>query len=90
MTHLAKDDPARYAAYGLGVPYADGTRQACDVCLGSPTPWEWAIEVKMLRFILQRHFVIMRVSAVDVTRPPLDDPKVCGQQKIVRWPLASA
>jgi len=32
----------------------------------------------------------MRVSAVDVTRPPPDDPKVCGLQKIVRWPLASA
>jgi hypothetical protein len=27
------------------------------------------------------------VTAVDATRPPPDDPKVCGQQKIVRWPL---
>jgi hypothetical protein len=34
--------------------------------------------------------VIMRVSTVDVMRPPPDDPKVCGQQKTVRWPLASA
>jgi len=39
--------------------------------------------------ILQRHFVIMGVSTVDVTQPPPDDPKVCGQQKTVRWPLAS-
>ena len=42
------------------------------------------------RLILQRHFVIVRVRTVDVTRPPPDDPKVCGQQKTVRWPLASA
>ena len=40
--------------------------------------------------ILQRHFVIVRVSIVDVMRPSPDDLKVCGQQKIVRWPLASA
>ena len=33
MAHLAKADPPRYSSYGLGVPYADGTRQACDVVL---------------------------------------------------------
>ena len=49
-----------------------------------------AFESRRGHLILQRHFVIMRVSAVDVTRPPPDDPKVCGLQKIVRWPLASA
>src|SRR5262249_24373695 len=32
----------------------------------------------------------MRGSAVDVTRPPPDDLKVCGQQKTRRWPLGSA
>jgi hypothetical protein len=40
--------------------------------------------------ILQRQFVTARSVTVDVMRPPPDDPKVCGQQKIVRWPLASA
>jgi hypothetical protein len=40
--------------------------------------------------ILQRHFVTARSVTMDVMRPPPDDPKVCGQQKIVRWPLASA
>jgi hypothetical protein len=40
--------------------------------------------------ILQRQFVTARSVRVDVMRPPPDDPKVCGQQKIVRWPLASA
>ena len=52
MAHLAGTDLQRYASCQLGVPYADGTRQACDVCLGSlsgPAPWEWAIEVKMLQ-----------------------------------------
>jgi hypothetical protein len=34
--------------------------------------------------------VTARNVTMDVTRPPPDDPKVCGQQKTVRWPLASA
>jgi hypothetical protein len=51
MAHLAKAESARYASYRLGVPYGDGTRQACDVCLGRPVAWEWAIEVKMLRLM---------------------------------------
>jgi hypothetical protein len=51
MAHLADADPERYASHRLGVPCADGTRQACDVCLDGPEPWEWAIEVKMLRLM---------------------------------------
>jgi hypothetical protein len=51
MANLAEADPQRYASYQLGVPYGDGTRQACDVCLGGPGPWDWAIEVKMLRLM---------------------------------------
>jgi len=51
MAHLADADPQRYASYKLGVPYADGTRQACDLCLDGPAPWGWAIEVKMLRLM---------------------------------------
>jgi hypothetical protein len=51
MAYLANADPQRYAFYQLNVPYGDGTRQACDVCLGGPTLWEWAIEVKMLRLL---------------------------------------
>ena len=31
----------------------------------------------------------VRCAAVDVARPPPDDPELCGLQKIVRWPLAS-
>jgi hypothetical protein len=51
MAQLADADPPRYASYKLGVPYADGTRQACDLCLDGPGPWGWAIEVKMLRLM---------------------------------------
>jgi hypothetical protein len=51
IANLGDTDPQRYASYRLGVPYADGTRQACDVCLDGPEPWEWAIEVKMLRLM---------------------------------------
>lgn len=51
MAHLVDTDPERYDSYGLDVPYADGTRQACDVCLGAPGSWDWAVEVKMLRLM---------------------------------------
>lgn len=34
-----------------GVPYPDMPRQKCDLCLGIPPQWEWAIEVKMLRML---------------------------------------
>ena len=51
MAHIADADPRRYGSYKLGVSYADGTRQACDLCLDGPTPWGWAIEVKMLRLM---------------------------------------
>jgi hypothetical protein len=51
MAELAAAWPERYAAHQLGVPYADGTRQACDLCLGRPPAWEWAVEVKMIRMM---------------------------------------
>lgn len=51
MAYLADTDPQRYASYRLGVPYADGTRQACDVCLVDRERRTWAIEVKMLRLM---------------------------------------
>jgi len=51
MADLAEADPQRYASHQLEVPYGDGTRQKCDICLGGPQPWEWAIEVKMLRLL---------------------------------------
>ena len=34
-----------------GVPYPEFPRQKCDLCIGSASSWEWAIEVKMLRFL---------------------------------------
>src|SRR5215469_13349401 len=38
-----------YAASTFDVPYPNASRQRCDWCLGSPSSWDWAIEVKMLR-----------------------------------------
>lgn len=46
MNELAATTPDTYAAHKVGVPYADGSRQKCDLCLGKPPSWEWAIEVK--------------------------------------------
>jgi hypothetical protein len=49
MDDLTADLPDTYREVRLGVPYRDGFRQACDLCIGSPT--EWAVEVKMLRLM---------------------------------------
>jgi hypothetical protein len=43
--------PDQFGSYSLGVPYPAIPRQACDLCLGEAPLWEWAIEVKMLRFM---------------------------------------
>jgi hypothetical protein len=51
MATLADAFPDRYQRYGLGVRSTDGSRQACDLCLGEPPGWDWAIEVKMLRLM---------------------------------------
>jgi hypothetical protein len=37
--------------YTLSVPYVQLSRQRCDLCLGIPPDWEWAVEVKMLRMM---------------------------------------
>lgn len=39
------------AAYDLAVAYPNSPRQKCDVCLGAPGGWEWALEVKLLRLM---------------------------------------
>jgi hypothetical protein len=51
MGYLAEADRHHFGSYQLGVPYGDGTRQTCDLCLGSPRQWDWAVEVKMLRLV---------------------------------------
>lgn len=44
--------PDRYAGVWIeSVPYPDEKRQRCDLCLGEPDDWKWAIEVKMIRFL---------------------------------------
>lgn len=32
------------------VRYPETPRQKCDLCIGAPDSWDWAIEVKLLRF----------------------------------------
>jgi len=51
MRELANRDPVRYREHALAVPYAAMPRQRCDLCLGTSSEWEWAIEVKLLRFL---------------------------------------
>ncbi len=50
MAELAQARPSLYQRHALNVPYATG-RKKCDVCLGEMPDWEWAIEVKLLRFL---------------------------------------
>ncbi len=37
--------------YRCSVPYISGSRQRCDLCLGREPIWDWAIELKLLRFL---------------------------------------
>jgi hypothetical protein len=51
MASLAASEPGVYGDHRLGVPYGDGSRQSCDLCLGQPPGEVWAIEVKMLQLM---------------------------------------
>jgi hypothetical protein len=51
MGCLAASKPDEYGQFSLGVRYSDGSRQACDLCLGQGPEWQWAVEVKMLRLM---------------------------------------
>ena len=51
MTELARVAPGRYPSFRIGVPYADRSRQKCDLALGDGSPWHWLIEVKMVRML---------------------------------------
>jgi len=44
--------PEHYAGrIATNVPYPRAPRQKCDLCIGTPNGWEWAIEIKMLRIL---------------------------------------
>jgi hypothetical protein len=45
----AKPDSYITAAH-LAIPY-NRSRDKCDICIGAPPAWEWAIEVKMIRML---------------------------------------
>lgn len=49
---LLRIEPDQYEGrWHTDVPYPSDGRRRCDLCLGEPGRWEWAIEVKMLRFL---------------------------------------
>ncbi len=49
---LAQQMPGKYTGrITLAVPYPEAPRKKCDLCIGSLPKWEWAIEVKMIRFL---------------------------------------
>jgi hypothetical protein len=51
MEEIASAAPDGFGEYRLGVPYAAGSQQKCDLCLGTAPQWSWAIEVKMIRML---------------------------------------
>ena len=51
VSELCTNSDQRYAGrLNTGVGYV-GSRQKCDLCIGTSPNWEWAIEVKMLRLM---------------------------------------
>lgn len=51
LAALASRAPERYAGYALNVSYPDLPRKKCDLCIGGPHEWDWAIEIKLLRLL---------------------------------------
>ena len=52
VAELAVVNPDSYARkLHTSVPYPLARRQQCDLCIGQPGSWEWAIEIKMLRLM---------------------------------------
>jgi hypothetical protein len=49
LLEMISGHPYKYDPYRSSVQYP-GTQQKCDVCFGSGPEWEWAIEIKLLRF----------------------------------------
>ena len=49
MDELSRRQPKIYGTYRTSVPYPELSRQRCDLCIGDGP--EWAIEIKMLRFL---------------------------------------
>jgi len=47
---LCRRDPKRYSNYGLEVVYPNAAER-CDLCLGVAPDWQWALEVKPVRFL---------------------------------------
>ncbi len=49
---LEEINPKIYERFcGEGIPYPFDSKKQCDICFGYEPDWEWAIEVKMLRFL---------------------------------------
>lgn len=51
MQELVAENPDSFAPHALREPYPDVKRRRCDLCLGTRPHWDWAIEVKLLRFL---------------------------------------
>ena len=51
LAEMTDRDPESYGPSARHVPYEPGSRQECDLCLGEPPTWTWAIEVKLLRML---------------------------------------
>src|SRR5690349_20639997 len=49
LNELSAIKPEVYEHYQTGVPYPQSARRKCDLCLGNPPDWTWAVEAKMLR-----------------------------------------
>lgn len=52
VDELRNADATRYAGqFSLEVPYPAAPGSKCDLCLGTPPEWQWAVEIKMLRLM---------------------------------------
>jgi hypothetical protein len=93
LKELVSINPIKYQGHKIAVPYPESPRQRCDVCLGSPPAWDWALEVKLVRLLgdngkLNDNMVMHLLSPYPSHRSALTDcsklaASVLGERKAV-------
>src|SRR4051794_26950771 len=77
VSALQQRNPERYSNHRLEVVYPD-TVERCDLCLGVAPDWQWALEVKPVRFLrsngdLEDTTIKRLLSPYDEDRSALSD-----------------
>ena len=89
VQRMATTAPLQYGQHARSVAYPDGSRTKCDLCFGKGPAWDWAIEVKLLRFLgdngKQNGNMLMHI----LSPYPQDRSALTDCSKLARAPIAT-